>query len=787
MRQRVKNKGLNRVSLFSLVVILVLFSGYYFFSEFVAKRDLLNTSHLTVLEGSNIAVGFDKYGRIVELIDPNTGVNFIDFEKFPLFRVTVVNNGKEIELTNLDAKVIRYKVSKNRRNALLIFDDLGGHKITAICNISIDDDNFIRWKIYFKNNNPDLIIRSCVYPIFPIKGDLGRGTEYLLAPHIQKSALYINPVRFVDKLGPFRSPGSLLMQFIAYYNNQTGLYMATYDNQGWVKDLIIKNENNSLLFLWIHYFPEEKGKDRTVPYEVVTTVFHGDWYTAADIYKQWAYKQPWCAKTLKERIEEGKVPEWITYNSLWMAIEADYVNGTYHRTTGRNESFAFFGENFWRFMNPWLEILPTPPVLLYRMASKYWNAPTIDFTPSFPSDEAYVNTLIPAKKKGVRAFTFIHDYRLALIFRHLNETFNKMEEVKREAYPYLVKRKDGKTVIEHIPWLDGYATQLCKYTDYAQDLKTNVGEHYAKIGFSMVQMDQSGGVNHPLCYAKDHGHLPGGGKWYTEKFMETLRRLKEVGRKYDPEFAVSEEGPNELFIQDLDTYMARDYVISWDKNIEIVPAFKYVYNQYINGYTAWACWDGVIVGRTHEEKVQQYNVCIVHLARSLLAGHIAGIVPIPVETLDHNKYIYYLILDPKEKDKNPVFKTLIQHAVLTSTGPSREYLLFGRMLRPPELDVDYFELVATSKKGSVSRALPKILHNAFEAEDGSRAVFLVNVVQQPVKAKLHISELRKEGKCILLEYTFDGKEYVGKKILYRDVVSIEMRPLEIRYYILDCK
>jgi hypothetical protein len=52
-------------------------------------------------------------------------------------------------------------------------------------------------------------------------------------------------------------------------------------------------------------------------------------------------------------------------------------------------------------------------------------------------------------------------------------------------------------------------------------------------------------------------------------------------------------------------------------------------------------------------------------------------------------------------------------------GAAKPYLLFGRMLHPPPLEV----------AGTVTwrgKTLPAILHNAFRAPDGTEAVILAN-------------------------------------------------------------
>ena len=55
--------------------------------------------------------------------------------------------------------------------------------------------------------------------------------------------------------------------------------------------------------------PGTRGPGETkLPYNVVLGTFHGDWYAAAEIYRDWASKQPFCATKLAQRTD---IPKWI--------------------------------------------------------------------------------------------------------------------------------------------------------------------------------------------------------------------------------------------------------------------------------------------------------------------------------------------------------------------------------------------------------------------------------------------------------------------------------------------
>ncbi|MCE5217171.1 hypothetical protein LLH03_09105, partial [bacterium] len=65
----------------------------------------------------------------------------------------------------------------------------------------------------------------------------------------------------------------------------------------------------------------------------------------------------------------------------------------------------------------------------------------------------------------------------------------------------------------------------------------------------------------------------------------------------------------------------------------------------------------------------------------------------------------------------------MQQWVRLFSGEGRPYLLLGKMIHPPKLECDRLQYE--------SRSFPVLLHNAFEAADGSRAVVMVNISDKP--------------------------------------------------------
>ena len=80
------------------------------------------------------------------------------------------------------------------------------------------------------------------------------------------------------------------------------------------------------------------------------------------------------------------------------------------------------------------------------------------------------------------------------------------------------------------------------------------------------------------------------------------------------------------------------------------------------------------------------------------------------------------------RPEEPADHDLMRQWVELFHGEGRPYLLLGRMLHPPRLEIGTFD--------SAGRPFPAILHNAFQAPDGSSAVILVNVTDAPQTGQL---------------------------------------------------
>ncbi len=266
---------------------------------------------LTIANSSlEVQLNARSRGALESVVDRASSRDFVSATKPPtLFRLTVATgDGKTRELTGADAATWEHKLNRTPSGEELVlrYKNLGGQDLEVECRVQLGaTDTLSRWRITVENHSP-LIIQSVVYPVVLAPRQLGPQWEddRLLAP----GNTFDGELRRSQGPGtPFPGgnkalyPGPAQVQFLAYFDETAGLYMAAYDNGGDPKRLGFLSTAAGVDLSLQHEAWTSTRTNWSMPYDVVLGTFHGDWHAAADIYKQWALRQPWCSRKLTER------------------------------------------------------------------------------------------------------------------------------------------------------------------------------------------------------------------------------------------------------------------------------------------------------------------------------------------------------------------------------------------------------------------------------------------------------------------------------------------------------
>lgn len=569
------------------------------------------------------------------------------------------------------------------------------------------------------------------------------------------------------------------MQMMAYFAEDTGgFYFGAEDSTGAQKWLNFhKNDDGYLQASVMHGAADaESGVLRPSYPVVVGALEEGCWTKAADRYKSWAVRQPWCeGGRLGDRRDESR----------WLFEDVGLVT---------------FGVNASHDRSAWLEafhLIAGTSVL--HVLGPNWTDETQDYQDTFPGG---IDDWLPARFSRVNTATIrAHNDRFAPF------QFDLLFGI------YGSEHEAGVQALQAIPApilsFDSYSFPfLCPVTSFLRNLHGERDRHLARdYDVDGVYYDISANNVIKQCFDSSHGHARGGGEFMTNAYRELYARSKELmagsaDGRYVPQ---GTEMINEVFVDRLDFYQARaeaspasafegDQFRDWIKagRAEKVPLFAYVYHEY--GPVRTDGW-----GKLSREQGELFYWIA---ARVLVWG---GLFQLnyefsPLEVLDGkaeplDQHYFPLVERHYQIDRDKA--AFVGEIARARTGFANPYLAYGAMLPPlaiesPKIDLDWFHYncppgwPAYEDRGT--HTVDAVVHAAWRYAEAA-AIVLVNVdrTAREVAVPLRTSALRLDGDAPrTVEYvTASGREPLGsfrdgqelrRTLPSRKVVLVEVKP-----------
>ena len=535
-------------------------------------------------------------GAIVSLADNATRQEFAATQTDPaLFRLVFTKKGDVSGATQAfssrDAGRVTYSVKSTAdgETAVLRFSSIGGRSIGASCAVSVrKGDSLVRWRLSVTGADP-LVLEEVQFPIVVLNDSLGevRDDDVALAGATEDGR-YLAPGNWrIGHRRVYTQPGSLCAQFGCYYDSTAGFYTATQDGKGYPKRLAIARVPDGMSFAWSHLCHHEAQKPFELAYDVVCTTFRGkdkttppDWRDAADIHKQWALGQPWCARTVAQRKD---IPEWIKRGCIRLQWEL--------RHDGDPGAAADWLGRYWN-----KHFAPLPPLATFFGFERVGDWVSPKYFPFYPSDEAFQDAARRIRKMGGHVFLFPSTYQWTLTYDRRADGslgWDDRADFEKRGRPHAVLRRDGSTLTTGHSWLrGGESAALCRGDAWARGFIGDIVVQLVERGVDVVQMDQVVGGRWPPgndtpCFSRHHGHPPGYGLWDVEAFHAQMKALRQRCDKVKPQVVFSEESPQELFAQDFGLFdyrhaRANVNVKIWDLSPrKHAPVFPYLYNEFV--------------------------------------------------------------------------------------------------------------------------------------------------------------------------------------------------------------
>jgi hypothetical protein len=316
------------------------------------------------------------------------------------------------------------------------------------------------------------------------------------------------------------------MQFFAQYGREGGLYIGLHDPLAATKDLFAEHEAGAAAALCAIETPAENmgtaGNGFRAPGPAVLEAFQGDWFDAAQIYRQWMEREA------KWRPAEDRrdTPRWMHDVSVWAL-----ASGTSKDVVGPVKAFA--------------EYMGVPTAVHWYN----WHAIPFDndYPHYFPTKPGFADGVRELQAAGVRVMPYING--------RLWDT--DLDDFKTEAVKSATKDEQGK------PYTEEYGSKqklapMCPVTPLWQRTVSDIVLRLLgpECGVDGVYIDQVAAAAPRLCYDASHGHPLGGGHWWTKDgYWPMLSKLRDDIKRRHPEKMLTTECNAEPFVQLFDGYL----------------------------------------------------------------------------------------------------------------------------------------------------------------------------------------------------------------------------------------
>jgi len=712
---------------FLLILLVLIQNCIAAFGSPVSSSYIFDTSDKIVVGNKYIEIIFDKNdkGGLVNIVNKLTGVAFLSEKRGaargePHLLFYIGTSGTHTFM----AREFAYSFNAREDGKTLLMrwrGFVGGDKVARNrfldieieVNVTVlDDSPLTYWAINAVSHEEDVDLSDIAFPIVSGLTKIGENSEddYLAYPALT-GLLLRNPLEKmpVNPEIPWQlyPSGWVSMQFLAFYDVKLGgLYVASDDTEGNVKKFSVYRFSMKDWNIAVTHLSPYGTMNFTPSYRVVMGVFVGDWYTAADMYKEWAEKQWWCVEARKR-----STPSWF--------LEVSAIHST---------SLYTPNDSGWASRIPFATVpqlaqdsirtLGMPVIMQVWGWEKHGTFKLIpDYFPPIEGWEAFDRMVEGVHKAGGKVSVFIAT-------NSFSTKLPEWEQMKK----YSVKLPYDQS--------GEYRTMCPGAREWREYVKTIVLT-LVKHGVDHVHLDGSL-IDPPYpCLDEGHGHPKGYGKWWFESYRNLFSEVIIEAKKFNPEIVFSSEEVCELYIPYLDRFYSRGnayelYPTHWYWQIsgaQAIPMFQYVYREYISSWGHYV----------HGWSLSETAYSIKALAASLVWGE-----PLEIRLPTLNERMSLQI------SFNPIVQFFKKAAVFRYTW-GREFLVYGSMVKPlsissptivianPHWHLSPYELNAT--------VTPAVLHSAWRSRGGDVAFIFANILDENVSLHLYVN---------LSEYGFSG-------------------------------
>ena len=715
-----------------------------------------SSKNSNIYENEFYKLKLNKSNGAIRCIEKN-GKNMIatDNAEYALFEICMRDTSKEGMLLRTDSdKAAECTISQKDNQITIAYSQFEKYDISALVTIEVSKESpFMNWNIEI-DNQTSYLIDYIDFPNVIVPNDLvAQGGDSRIFWPAQEGVVIedvsireesirkYRPIEHPNLLGWIGLyPSSAQMQFMAYYSTESGLYMATHDDRFHVKGIEYCKAGKDGVKLEYHLFAEGAGKGiYRLPYDVVIGTFDGDWYDAADIYREWAESS--TLPRPKKITDNTELPDWYFESPVVVTYP---VRGEHDMDDGTMPPNGLF---------PYTNALPILDELSEAFDSKIMSL-LMHWEGSAPWAPPYVWPPYGGTKNFDRFVNGLHEngnyiglYASGIgytIRSNTDTTYNMRQEFEELGLEKVMKKApDGgfsevnvcATPQPGVGQRFGY--DMCPANSFVKDVVVDQVKKMVELGnVDYIQyFDQNLGGSSYACYNTGHGHSYGPGNWQAHEMIEIYDALMPVlESSVRKPLLGCEAAPAEPFTP---------YLLFNDNRAAInfsfgtpVPGFQYVNHEYLNGFMG---------NQNSFELTVNIEKSPLNMLQRLALAFVSGDM-FTVVLRDNGDMIESWNSGwDAEIPNQEHMKTLIRNLNSWRTGAGKDFLVTGRMMKPIPFEGGY-NLPIITKPG--------------DRNINMHSIFTSNWQFGNQKAQFFVNYLAKEQEVIIEEDMLDNVELI---------------------------
>ena len=571
----------------------------------------------------------------------------------------------------------------------------------------------ISWRVEVVNKSPDYSVIEATYPFPRIRGNL---LNLFVPDRPGRALLDVGRSGFRET---YEYPGHIAsMQYFAYWGRESGIYLGVHDPFASMKTFYVDASEGTSGITAV--FPAIgaglPSNSFALAGEVRWEALKGDWYDKEFVLAKATWLPPKGRPDTPKQFK--KIPYWI----------CDYIPNSPQQGDARPMTLGAASEKYEK--NYWIdaavrlkERLGVP--IAYQVYNWHEIPFNINYPHFLPAKKEFTDGASKLKEAGIYIFPYINavswemddaDEGFELNFTNVG---SRGAALKPDGSPYFfpypqLKKSGEKTRLA--PICPGFERWGQIVEEIARGIETSEP-------IDGIYFDQVSAVAPLPCRSREHGHLPGGGSYWSDGYNRAMQRIR-ANRPSDS-FYYSESNA-EPYANSFDGFLTW----IWTKGDQ-VPAFPAIYAgriQMLGRYTDGATRD--------DDDYFRY-----HLAEELVYGQQLGWL---------NAEIVY-------KEERLAFLEKLVKTRVQWTNMFNE----GKLLRPPVVESD---LAPVASSGITMR---QVIAGVWKTDDASKiALFVVNISKRPARATIGLFPK---------EYGIDGPEEL----------KLDLNPLDVQVFELQ--